>query len=93
MFVEIIPAGGIGHVQPLRLEASQVVIRDSLGTAICVAMLYGAERSIAVAKADDEDFNNVLHNAGIRESVQVDTIRLPPAPRGAVLINGPNRQS
>lgn len=89
MFVEIIPVGGIGRVQPIRLEASQVVIRDSLGNAICVAMLYGADRSIAIAKADDHDFHNVLQNAGIREDVVVETLQLPPPPRGAILVSSP----
>lgn len=91
MFVEIIPVGGIGRVQPIRLEASQVVIRDSLGNAICVAMLYGADRSIAIAKADDQDFHNVLQNAGIREDVVVETLQLPPPPHGAILVNSPRK--
>ncbi len=89
MIVDIIPVGGLGRTRPICLEAAQIVIRDNLGTPICVAALYGMEGAIAVSKADDPEFNTVLHNLGIRENVSVDTIKLPAPPPGAVLVAGP----
>lgn len=89
MIVEIIPKGGLTHVQPLRLEAAQVVIRQDNGTPICVAALFGMEGAIAVSKADDSDFNTFLRNMGLGSPVSVDTIQLPPVPQGAVLLADP----
>lgn len=91
MIIDLIPFGGLGKVQPLRLEATQIVIRDKTGTPICVAALYGMDGAIVVSKADDPEFNTTLHNLGIRERVSVDTLKMPAPPPGAVLITGPNR--
>lgn len=92
MFVEIIPEGGIGRAAaPIRLRASQIVIRDDLGNPLCVAALFGPDGAIAVAKADDEgeNFHRVLKNLGIQDTVLVDTLRLPTPPPGAVLLSDP----
>lgn len=89
MIVEIIPAGGIGRSRPLILAACQVLIRQNNGTPIAVAAEYGADGSQALAKVGDEDFNLVLRNLGVFETVICDRIELPPPPPGARLVADP----
>jgi len=64
-FVEILE--GIGK-PPLRLEASQVVIRMPDGTPVSVAATYGDESSVLVSHCDDPNFNANLRKLGINET-------------------------
>jgi hypothetical protein len=89
MIVELIPAGGVGRSRPLVLYVNQVVIRQDNGTPISVAAEFGGERTQAVAQAGDPDFERVLRALGVRETVVVDRIVLPPLPPGARLVAGP----
>jgi len=65
-FVEIIQS--IGQ-PPLRVEASQVVIRMPNGTPVCVAALFGTSESVLVSHCEDQNFNANLQKLGINETV------------------------
>jgi hypothetical protein len=64
--VEIIEAIG---KPPLKLPASQVVIRMPNGTPVSVAALFGTAESILVSHCDDPNFNANLTKLGIKETV------------------------
>ena len=89
MIVEIIPAGGILGVEPVRIPASQIVIRQDNGTPVIVAMEVGETRSQKVAKVGDKDFNKLLQEAKIFENVDVQDLELPKPPVGAKLVARP----
>lgn len=65
-FVEIMEAVG---KPPLRLEASQVVIRMADGTPVSVAALFGNAQSVMVSHCEDPNFNQNLKKLGIQETV------------------------
>jgi len=70
-----ISAGG----EPLRLEASQILVCDKLGTPIMVAGEFGPSGSYKVAHAGDKDFNDVLKMFGYgRHKVTVDPLSTTP---------------
>jgi hypothetical protein len=72
-YVEIIQ--GIGK-PPIRVEASQVVIRMPNGTPVSVAALYGGPTSVLVSHCEDPNFNANLNKLGINETVVVSTIKV-----------------
>lgn len=86
--IEIIPEGGLTAGPPLRINATQVLIRNGQGTPVCVAGDYGPERGMMLAHADDDNFQECLAKLGIREVVIVDRIVLAAPPPGARLISG-----
>lgn len=86
MILEIIPEGGIG-VAPIRINANQVVVRQTNGTVIAVAAEYGIDRCQLVSHAGDDDFNDVLSKLSIKETTLCDTLTLPGPPPGARLIS------
>lgn len=91
MIIEVIPAGGLGHA-PLRLEASQVLIKMDDGTPIAVAAHYGPDRTVAVESIafNEVAFHRMLRMLGVQQTVLVTTVRTdktPPA--GARLLAGP----
>jgi len=54
---------------PLRLPASQVVVRMPDGTPISVAALFGGVTSVLVSHCEDSSFNDNLRKLGINETV------------------------
>ncbi len=91
MIVELLVYDEVSKsVRPLRVQATQVVVRNATGTPIlAVAADYGTSRSQIVAKATDQDFNESLSRLGLSETVRVDYLQTPgPAP-GAKLIRSP----
>jgi hypothetical protein len=89
MILEIIPDGGIGRGAPIRLLATQIIVRLDDGTPVAVAAHYGDGTSYAVSMAGKDDFNRILRNLGVHQTVICDTIELPKPPPGARLIAGP----
>lgn len=65
-FVEILESVG---QPPLRLQASQVVIRMPNGTPVSVAALFGTSESVLVSHCEDANFNANLQKLGINETV------------------------
>jgi hypothetical protein len=65
-FVEIIEAIG---KPPIRLEASQVVVRMANGTPVSVAAMFGGPHSVMVSHCEDSGFNANLQKLGINETV------------------------
>ena len=88
MRVMIVPAGGFGKSAPIVLEASQVILSHSDGTHFAVAAEYG-DGGVAIAHAQDKDFNRLLGSLGINRLTVCDTLELPKPPPGARLIAGP----
>ena len=70
--VEII--NGIGK-PPIKLEASQVIIRMPGGTPVSIAALYGGANSLLVSHCDDANFNANLKKLGINETVSVSSLK------------------
>lgn len=64
--VEIVQAIG---KPPIKVEASQVVVRMPDGTPISLAALYGSNNSVLVSHCDDQNFNKNLQKLGITETV------------------------
>lgn len=87
MIVEIMDrVGG----QPIRLVASQVVVRNDDGTPLCVAGEYGPAGAVRASHAGDADFNRTLRAFGYAgREVRVEPINVPGPPRGATLLAGP----
>jgi hypothetical protein len=65
-FVEILESIG---KPPLRVEASQVVIRMADGTPVSVAAVFGTASSVLVSHCEDPNFNANLRKLGINETV------------------------
>jgi hypothetical protein len=64
--VEILEAIG---KPPLRVPASQVVIRMPNGTPVSLAAVFGTSDSVLVSHCEDPDFNTNLQKLGIHETV------------------------
>ena len=54
---------------PLRIPASQVVVRMQDGTPVSVAALFGSSTSVMVSHCEDASFNDNLRKLGINETV------------------------
>jgi hypothetical protein len=81
MFIEFIDRiGG----KCIKLEVSQLLVRDRNGTPVCVAGRYGDDGMI-VASATDPDFQQALRAFGYAGDVEVKSISLEPygLPRGS----------
>lgn len=65
-FVEVVES--IGQ-PPIRLEASQVVVRMPNGTPVSLAALFGTSSSVLVSHCEDPSFNDNLRKLGINETV------------------------
>lgn len=72
-FVEIIESVG---KPPIRLPASQVVIRMGDGTPVSIAALFGSNRSVLVSHCEDPNFQNNLQKIGINETVIVEKVKV-----------------
>mgnify|MGYP006295822085 CR=1 len=72
-YVEII--NGIGK-SPIKIEASQVVVRMPNGTPVSIAALYGGPASVLVSHCEDPNFNNNLKKLGINETIVVSNVRV-----------------
>lgn len=71
---------------PLRIEASQLMIRNEQGTPLAVAGEYG-NGAVKVAHALDRDFQKSLQAFGFgRHRVEATVIESPAAPHGAKLL-------
>lgn len=84
LLIDIIPAGGLGRAEPLRLQASQMVVRTANGTPICVVDESGPDGTYRVTSAGDPDrqFDNVLRELGLQERVECSEIIVPGSPTG-----------
>ena len=86
MFVEMHDKLG----NPLRVEATQIVIYNDSGTPIAVAGEYGPDRAQKVAHAADADFAATLRAFGVaRHQVVASELRTTPLNGGARLVDGP----
>lgn len=72
-FVEIIESIG---KPPLRVPASQVVVRMPNGTPVSVAALFGSNSSVLVSHCEDPDFQSNLQKIGINETVIVEKVKI-----------------
>lgn len=90
MIVELLVVGDDGVVRAVRLQATQVVVRNSVATPIlAVAAEYGPGRAQLIGHIGDPDFHTVLRRLGIYETPRLDLLQVErPAP-GARLIAGP----
>ena len=61
---------------PIRLEASQAVIRMSDGTPVSFAAIYGTDRSVMVSHCDDANFNDNLKKLGITDTVIAEKLKV-----------------
>lgn len=61
---------------PLRVEASQVVVRMPDGTPISLAALYGSSNSVLVSHCEDERFNDNLRKLGLNDTVISETLKV-----------------
>lgn len=61
---------------PIRLEASQVVIRMPDGTPICLAALFGGPNSVLVSHCDDANFNQNLKKLGLTDTVVTEKLKV-----------------
>lgn len=88
MFVEILSKFG---GEPIRIEASQLVVRNDSGTPVMVAGEYGPARTIRVSHGADADFNQSLRAFGYgQQTVVMESVgNQTPVPPGAKLISGP----
>lgn len=87
MIVDLLVRDGLA-LKPIRLNVSQVLVRQDNGTPISVAIEYGADNSQAVATVKDlPEFNRVLRVLGVAPVV-CDVLELPQPPPGARLISG-----
>lgn len=68
---------GVGGA-PLRAPVTQIVVFSDAGTPLLVAGEYGTERSQAIARVGDEDFERLLQALGFgRHRIQFDELHLP----------------
>lgn len=63
---------------PIRLEASQLVVRMPDGTPISLAALYGSKESVLVSHCEDTSFNDNLRKLGINETVVSEKLKVYP---------------
>lgn len=61
---------------PLRLEASQVVVRMPNGTPVCAAALFGSSDSVLVSHCEDPNFNANLKKLGINDTVITTSLKV-----------------
>lgn len=90
MIVEIIHEG-VGVKPPLRLKATQILIRQDNGTPICLAAEFAGQAAQVVSKAGDPDFNRVLKLFSINMDVECTILNTPGPPAGSRLLTGPTR--
>lgn len=93
MIVRIIPSGGLGHVTPIDLAASQVLVMMDDGTPVMVAAAYGPDGAICVGSAshDGDELNTILRSLGVNMTTVVKRIPRQRVPAGAVLLSSPKR--
>lgn len=83
--IEAIPAGGVGRTQPLRIKATQLILRTEDGTPFGVVTDLGPERSYRLVKVGDPDFAKVLKEMGL-PPVTCDTFHAPRPAAGSRLL-------
>lgn len=84
LLVEVVPAIGFGKADPVRMEASQVIIRSPHGSVLAVASNFGAENSYAISHINDQDFQTILNALGIQQELSV--VKIPPTEKGRFLL-------
>lgn len=88
MIVELVL--GDGTLRPLVVaDVAAVVVRQNNTTPIMVAAETGENRSQTVAHVKDANFNHVLRQLGITQTVICDTLVLDKPPPAARLVAGP----
>lgn len=91
MIVQVIMADGT--LRPLVLDGvAAVIVRQNNTTPIMVAAEVGDGRTQHVAHCRDRDFNHVLRQLGIHQTVICDELVLAKPPSGAKLVAGPGVQ-
>lgn len=68
-----------GIIKPVTLAVTQVLVKNDVGTPICVAGSYGPRNTQILSVVSDQDFNDNLRKLGIAMTVICDTIHLPNA--------------
>jgi len=71
--VEIIQS--IGR-PPIKVEASQVVIRMPDGTPVSLAALFGGPNSVLVSHCEDANFNENLRKLGLTDTVVTEKLKV-----------------
>lgn len=61
---------------PIRLVASQAVIRLPDGTPISIAAMFGGPNGVLVSHCEDASFNSNLHKLGINETVISSSLKV-----------------
>lgn len=65
------------NLQPLVLDANRVVLRNSFGDPVFVCVEY-ATNTFLSAKAGDPEFDRILQNLGIQNTLVVETLHPKP---------------
>ncbi len=63
---------GIGK-PPIKVDATQVVVRLANGTPVILAALFGGENSVLVSHCEDKNFNANLEKVGINSTVILES--------------------
>ena len=88
MIIEIIDK--LGHAQPIRVEGTQVLVRNNQGTPIAVAGEFGPDGAVKTAHCCDAEFQQILNAFGYgRHQVEVKQVQLTPVPSGASKLISP----
>ncbi len=88
MIVQVVMADGT--LRPIVLTGvAAVVVRQNNTTPIVVAAEVGDGRTQEVAHCKDKNFNHVLRQLGVNQTVICDTLELVKPPAGARLVAGP----
>lgn len=88
MIVQLVMADGT--LKPLVLNGvACVVVRQNNTTPIMVAAEVGDGNTQQIAHCKDKNFNHVLRQLGIHQTVICDTLELVKPPAGAKLVAGP----
>lgn len=74
MLVELIVRDG-KTPRRITVEATQIVVRNNVGTALVVAQDYGAQGTIASICENEEDFNKTLRELNIQGHTQCTTLQ------------------
>jgi hypothetical protein len=61
---------------PVRLSASQVVVRMPDGTPVSVAALYGSSESVLVSHCSDPNFQQNIKKLGVNETIIVTDLKV-----------------
>jgi len=78
MIIELLVNNG-GILRPVTVHATQVIVKNDVGTPIYVAGKYGPENGQLASSVTDPDFNDTMKKLGIHMTVICDRLILPAA--------------